>query len=150
VERHGAVHGPDDGSLLLALRRLRQADGQRAVHAFVAEVVDWLERRRDAGLSPVELAAESLARDPFRDWSVKRLAAAHGVSREHLSEVFRERFGAPPGAWLLERRLAYARELLSGTGLPVAEVARRCGLVCARRLSRALKRSAGVPASGLR
>ena len=150
VARHGAVHGPDDGGLLLQLRRLEPAAGQRAVHGFVAELSDGLERSRGAALSPVQRAAEALAREPFRDWSVKALAASHRISREHLSEVFRQRFGVPPGAWLLERRLAYARELLACTQLPLEAIAARCGLGCARRLSRALKRSSGVPASRLR
>lgn len=150
IARYGAIHGPDDGFILARMRRLRRDSPQAAVLAFVAELVDFIAAAHSARLSPVERAADRLAAEPFADWSVKRLAAESGVSREHLTEVFAARHGEPPGAWLLRRRLEHARELLRDTARPVGEVARLCGLGSARRLSRALVRAGHGSASAVR
>lgn len=53
-------------------------------------------------------------------------AIAFGVHPGHLSRVFRAH-GEGFTASLIRRRLERARHLLAGSGLPVAEVARRCG-----------------------
>lgn len=150
IERFGAIHGPDDGFLLARMRRLDRGSAQPAVMSFIAELVEFIASAHAARQSPVERAVARLAADPFADWSVKRLAAEAGVSREHLTEVFTQRFGESPGAWLMRRRLEHASELLRDTGRPIGEVARACGLGSARRLSRALARSGIGTASVVR
>lgn len=150
IERFGAIHGPDDGFLLARLRRLDRGSAQPVVLAFIAELVEFITATHAARQSPVERAIARLAADPCADWSVKRLAAETGVSREHLTEVFTARYGESPGAWLLRRRLEHASELLRETGRPVGEIARVCGLGSARRLSRALARTGAGTASTVR
>lgn len=138
--RHGAVHGPDQGFVLGAMRGLDAGSDARRVHGFIGELCHWLDHRRFETGSPVERAVGALEDEPFSDRGVAETAAMHGVSREHLNLVFRRRHGRPPGVWLLERRRARARELLADTPLRMSEVAERCGMGSARRLSRALRR----------
>jgi AraC-like DNA-binding protein len=73
------------------------------------------------------------------------LEVAHLAERAHLSaSQFAARcvahWGLPPLAWLRERRLARARRLRT-LGLPVAEVAARCGYRSPSALTAALRRS---------
>jgi AraC-like DNA-binding protein len=46
----------------------------------------------------------------------------------HVTTVVRRRTGRTVVEWITERRLTEARRLLTGTDLPVAEIARRVGL----------------------
>ncbi|GIL27907.1 GlxA family transcriptional regulator [Actinocatenispora comari] len=81
-------------------------------------VLDWAEARLDADLSVADLAAR-----------------LH-VSTRTLARRFADELGTSPGAWLLARRLARARDLLAGTDLPVEAVAARVGLRSAVNLRR--------------
>jgi AraC family transcriptional regulator len=71
------------------------------------------------------------------------VAAAHGLSREHLARAFRARTGEPPWAFVTRARLERARALLADPALPVAEVARLCGYASARVLARNLVAATG-------
>lgn len=57
---------------------------------------------------------------------VSAAAAALGVTREHLTRIFRLEVGLPPGAWLRHRRIERA-ELMLASGLDVGDVAARVG-----------------------
>jgi AraC-like DNA-binding protein len=57
--------------------------------------------------------------------------------------VFRQATGLPPHAWLKQRRLARARELLR-SGLPALEVAFNLGFADQSHLSRQFKQAYGV------
>lgn len=72
--------------------------------------------------------------------SVKELATAAGLSREHLTRVFASRYGMGPAAWLRKRRLEAARRWLVSTDLPLHEIALRCGFFSEQHFSRAFRR----------
>lgn len=57
---------------------------------------------------------------------VAAAATALGYSREHFTRSFRAQAGCSPGAWLRQRRIERADDLLAA-GVPVNEVARRVG-----------------------
>jgi AraC-like DNA-binding protein len=58
--------------------------------------------------------------------------------------VVRQRTGRTVVDWITERRMAEARRLLSGTDVPVAEIARRVGLPDAGYFARVFRRSHGT------
>jgi AraC family transcriptional activator FtrA len=127
VERdHGAAHA--------ALLAEHMAVSPRHDHAPVptgpADGLDGL----------LEWAGERLG----TSLSVADLAARLRVSPRTLARRFEERLGTSPGAWLLARRVAAARELLERTDLPVEAIATRVGLSSAVNLRRRFRRQLGT------
>ncbi len=85
-----------------------------------------------------------LAAKPGRGWRGRDLAAATGLSRAQLHRRFRAACGSTPGAELQRHRIRLAQDLLAEGRLPVAEVARRCGLRTSAGLWKSFQR-AGLP-----
>jgi AraC-like DNA-binding protein len=84
------------------------------------------------------------------DLAVEALAAAVHVTPAHLIRSFRDAQGVTPKAYLWERRVALAVDLLANTGLPLAAVAQRSGFRTAHHLSRRIRRATGLPPGALR
>ena len=82
--------------------------------------------------------------EPGRPVTVEQLAAAGGVSPATVARLFRRHLGTSPLAWVLDARVAAAKVLLTTTGLPVAQVARRAGFDDAYYFSRQFRRRTGV------
>ena len=59
--------------------------------------------------------------------SIDQYAAQCGMSKYHFAHRFREYVGQSPYAYLTALRMERALELLSGSEMPVADVARACG-----------------------
>jgi AraC family transcriptional regulator len=55
------------------------------------------------------------------------IAQQVGLSPFHFSRVFTKAVGQPPHAYLTEKRVAYAKELLEHSDFTVGEIARRTG-----------------------
>ena len=79
--------------------------------------------------------------------SLAQCAAAAAMSRFHFSRRFHEAFGLPPHAYLLQRRIERAADLLRHSRLPVGEIAAQCGFPEQSRFSSAFRRLKGVPPS---
>jgi AraC-like DNA-binding protein len=77
---------------------------------------------------------------------LETLAAAVGARPFSLLRAFREAYGLPPHAYLTQRRVERARELLDA-GHPPAEVAVASGFFDQAHLSRHFRRIVGVPPS---
>ena len=103
-----------------------------AAHAYIA--------RTYGGIKP----APSITRGGLAPWQLKRATeilranldgqiALSGVAREcklsvsHFVRAFKQTVGEPPYRWLLQQRIALARELLLHSGLPMVEIALKCG-----------------------
>jgi AraC-like DNA-binding protein len=100
---------------------------------------------------PVVAPAMALIhREPGRKWSVADLAAAVNVSVSSLDERFREAMGIPPIRYLTGWRMHLAQDLLTGTQLGVAAIARRVGYESEEAFSRAFKRKYAVSPSAWR
>nr|WP_243851312.1 helix-turn-helix transcriptional regulator [Modestobacter marinus] len=82
--------------------------------------------------------------------SVGELAALAAVSEFHFSRQFRLATGASPHQYVLSRRLARARQLLTATDLPIAVVAARCGFADQSHLTRHVRRALGTTPAALR
>lgn len=131
------------GKIARAARRgnpLLDVETAAAVH----ELLVALRRARadtDADGDPV-LAA--LARDAFLPLSVAEHAARHGMTPTELRTAVRRGAGCSPKDYLLGIRLGRAKELLVGTELPVAAVARRVGYDDPAYFSRLFTRRVGT------
>jgi AraC-like DNA-binding protein len=121
-----------------------------SAYALVVRLIAAGIDRGRAALPPVQRAINRLREDPLRDWSLKRLAAEHGVTREHLTRVFTDQLGQPPHAWLTRRRLDHAITLLRGSDLPLADVARQAGYGSPHTLARQVRRHTGLAPATLR
>ena len=86
-----------------------------------------------------ELLEAHLADPP----SLELLAAAVNLSPFHFARVFRQATGMPPHAWLKQRRLVKARELLKQGQAPAA-VAFSLGFADQSHLNRQFKQAYGI------
>lgn len=111
------------------------------IHAFVMQLY---ESPQAIGARPAsDRAIAAIRADPCAVRSLKEIAAAHGLSREHLARVFTARVGEAPWAFITRARLARAQALLADPALPVLDVARLCGYASARVLARNLLSATG-------
>lgn len=79
------------------------------------------------------------------DVSLAILANAVALSPFHLARSFRREFGTSPHAYLVERRLERAAELLTTTVLSVSQVSHRVGFGSPAHFARTFRRRFGVP-----
>jgi AraC family transcriptional regulator len=82
--------------------------------------------------------------------SVLRLADIAGTSRGKLIEWFKTSTGLSPHRYVLERRIAKARQLLAATCLPLPDVAYAVGFSSQSHMTAALRRAVGVTPSAYR
>lgn len=82
--------------------------------------------------------------------SVRQLAQRLGVSDRHLRRIFEASFGVSPLQYLQTRRLLSAKQLLTDTKLPVAQVARLSGYASVRRFNAAFAQHYSLNPSQLR
>lgn len=115
--------------LLIELARLAGdvvADLRRSGEPLLADVFAVIDRRQGEPLTLRDIAREV------------------GMTPGHLTTVVRRRTGRTVQEWIIEHRMARARALLEGTDLPVAEIARRVGLLDPGYFSRQFSREHGM------
>lgn len=98
-----------------------------------------------AGLSDPALARalREIHIDVARRWTVEQLARTAGMSRAVFAERFARKVGMPPMQYLLEWRMALAKDMLRGERPALAEVAERVGYQSASAFSTAFTRLTG-------
>ncbi|WP_063058749.1 GlxA family transcriptional regulator [Nocardia sienata] len=103
--------------------------------------------------------SDDLSTAATRAWALTRLAEPLGVaalasharmSPRTFSRRFRAETGLSPGAWLRDRRIDLARELLESADIPVDEVAQRSGLGSPDNLRHHMRRGLGMSPSAYR
>ncbi|SOJ53488.1 Arabinose operon regulatory protein [Mycobacterium simulans] len=115
--------------LLIELARLARdvvADLRRSGEPLLADVFAVIDRRHTEPLSLRDVAREI------------------GMTPGHLTTVVRRRTGRTVQEWIIERRMADARDLLAETDLPVAEIAVRVGMPDPGYFSRLFSRTHGA------
>jgi AraC-like DNA-binding protein len=128
---------------------------ERLVEVLLVEALRVLpsdaERERGllAGLADPALARplRAIHRDLARRWTVAELARTAGMSRAVFAERFARTVGMPPMQYLLEWRMATARNLLRREHPPLAELAARVGYQSASAFSTAFSRAMGCSPS---
>ncbi len=82
--------------------------------------------------------------------SIRQLAAHLGVSDRHVRRLFEAQFGVSPLQYLQTRRLLTAKQLLTDTDMPIAQVALSSGFGSVRRFSAAFLEHYRLNPTGLR
>lgn len=158
VERHGHIYPmPADEGII---RRLLNLRGQEAVGSVISAatgaqlVFDTLlalgaskEREHAAWHEehPLVRRFERAVSDHIgRDVDVSEMAQEIGVSREHLTRVFREQTGMTPYAYLVRRKMLHACRLLKNTSLSAKEISGMLGYAFPAHFSRTFKRLLGM------
>ena len=126
---------------LLALRILRMHSNVRESTSAAAQLLAPFRLRR-----AIDFIEEHLA-SPI---GVAEIATAAGISAYHFSRAFRQATGKPPYAYLLDRRLARARQLLGSTDASLTAVSTECGFNSLSQFSRSFSRGVGVTPTAYR
>lgn len=163
------LHGESGGVLRLQVPADRKTLWDSTIGSIESELTTRQESYRQAALAHLTLLLIELARlagdivDDLRrsgeplladvfavidrrlgeSLSLRDVAGEVGMTPGHLTTVVRRRTGRTVQEWIIERRMAEARELLAETDLPVGEVARRVGIADAGYFSRLFSRAHG-------
>ncbi|MDB5101797.1 MAG: helix-turn-helix domain protein [Cyanobacteria bacterium RYN_339] len=102
-----------------------------------------LARPMPAGDALVLRVVRRVLADHAEDLTVEGLAREVGLGARQLERRFQAEVGLAPRRFLIETRLAAAREMLVTSGLGLAAIAERTGFKDASRLSRAFSQAMG-------
>jgi AraC family transcriptional activator of pobA len=164
------VHGQSSGLLQLKVPQERQPVWANVIDSIEAELAGRQEGYRQAALALLTLLLIDIARlavdvvgdlrrsgEPLlaevftvidrrlgEPLSLRDVARELGITPGHLTTVVRRRTGRTVQEWIIERRMAEARSLLSDTELPVGEIARRIGMPDPGYFSRMFRRTHGT------
>jgi AraC family transcriptional activator of pobA len=164
------VHGQSSGLLHLKVPAARQPVWTAVIGSIETELAERQEGYRQAALAHLTLLLIDVARlagdvvgdlrrsgEPLlaevftvidrhrgEPLSLSDVARELGMTPGHLTTVVRRRTGRTVQEWIIERRMAEARSLLSDTELSVAEVARRVGMSDPGYFSRQFRRTHGA------
>ncbi len=139
--------------------QLREAESGAAfhLHQTLAQAI-FFEFLHRAGFSEeeerlpeaVERALSRIARDFGKALTLAELAAAGGVTAQHLGRLFRRNVRQSPIEYLWAFRVREGFRLLAETGLNISEIADRCGFRTPFHFSRLIKRQYGCSPRELR
>jgi AraC-like DNA-binding protein len=90
-------------------------------------------------------AIAAMHEDVARDWTVAALAKLCGVSRSGFATRFSKVVGVGPRRYLLEWRIALAKDELQGGAKSIAQIAFAVGFQSSSAFSSAFAREVGVP-----
>jgi AraC-like DNA-binding protein len=164
------LHGLSGGVLRLEVPASRRPLWDNAVSSIEAELTARQEGYRQAALAHLTLLLIDLARlavDVVGDLrrsgepvlaeafavidrrhteplSLRDVAREVGMTPGHLTTIVRRRTGRTVQEWIIERRMAEARNLLSENDIPIQEVARRVGIFDPGYFSRLFTRTHGM------
>lgn len=119
--------------LLVEALRFRSASAAREEQGLLAGLADPALAR----------ALREIHVDVARRWTVEQLARTAGMSRAAFAERFARKVGMPPMQYLLEWRVALAKDMLRTERPPLAAVAERVGYQSASAFSTAFTRLTG-------
>lgn len=163
------LHSQSGGLLRLEVPAARQTVWELAIASIEAELTGRGEGYQQAALAHLTLLLIDLARlagDVVGDLrrsgepvlaeafavidrrhteplSLRDVAREVGMTPGHLTTIVRRRTGRTVQEWIIERRMAQARNLLSETDIPIQEVARRVGIADPGYFSRLFRRTHG-------
>lgn len=132
-----AVHGHD-------LKIVRQSAIDDLLDGMTRHL-HWRQRGTTQAHLPLvaQRARDFLHANLTADIGLDDVAQASGCDRFRLTRAFKQAFGLPPHAYLIQLRLARARQLL-GRGLAPADIAADLGFADQSHLGRWFRRAYGV------
>jgi AraC-like DNA-binding protein len=107
----------------------------------------WLKAARDPQIGRTIIA---IHRAPAEPWTVEALARVAGMSRSAFSARFTDLVGVPAIQYLATWRMNLARELLTDTDRPLAQIAEDVGYVSEPAFHKAFRRVFGMPPGRMR
>ncbi len=94
--------------------------------------------------------ASHVAQNLAQPLPVEELARRAGMSRAHFVRQFTRAAGSAPSEYVFSQRMQLAAQLLDGSGMSVAEIARACGFGNANYFAKAFRRAFDVSPSAFR
>jgi AraC-like DNA-binding protein len=76
--------------------------------------------------------------------TLEQVAEVCELSVSHFARAFKQSFHRPPHQWLTERRVDRAKDLMTNSRAPLADIAIQCGFTDQSALNRSFKRIYGV------
>lgn len=130
---------------------------ERLAEVMLVEALRYRAQDADAqsrpglleGLADPNLANafRSIHADVSHHWTVADLAREAGLSRSTFSERFTQKVGMPPMEYLVQWRMAVAKDILQRLDMPLDRVAASIGYESASAFSTAFSRQVGRPPS---
>ncbi|HTA78187.1 MAG TPA: AraC family transcriptional regulator [Terracidiphilus sp.] len=98
------------------------------------------------GLSSLQMrrATEFLEAHLDGNVTLEQVAEVCELSVSHFARAFKQSFHRPPHQWLTERRVDRAKDLMTNSRAPLADIAIQCGFTDQSALNRSFKRIYGV------
>jgi AraC-like DNA-binding protein len=132
------LHADRSPAALLAMHALLC----RAVAATIAPAEP--PRTTPHALSAIAPAMRLAEERPGRPPAVAEMAAAAGVTPDHLARLFAAAIGQTPARWLQERRIALAAERLSAPGASIETIADELGFADRCHFAHVFRRVTGL------
>lgn len=111
-----------------AMDHIREQTHRSMMESFGQEYIDGLAKKSKGDYISVEDIAETYIKEHLdSDLSVKLVADAAFVSADHLTRVFKKRFGMTVTDYILDRRMKLASELLKKPDLSITMVSNSVG-----------------------
>jgi AraC family transcriptional regulator len=116
-----------------------------AAHAYIAHTYGGIKIAPSVvrgGLAPWQLhrATEMLKANLDGQIALSQVARECKLSVSHFVRAFKQTVGQPPYRWLLQQRIDTAKQLLLHSGLPMVEIALKCGFADQACFIRAFRR----------
>jgi AraC family transcriptional regulator len=120
-----------------------------AAHAYIARTYGGIQSAPTVvrgGLAPWQLnrATELLKANLDGQIALSQVAGECKLSVSHFVRAFKQTVGEPPYRWLLQQRMDAAKELLLHSGLPMVEIALKCGFADQACFIRAFRKLLGT------
>ena len=125
------------------LRFMSPFEGARLVTDILTDLGNYTSPDRSIKKAPTRLikhAQEYIHNNIDKAINVENVAEECGVSREHLSRVFKEQLGELPSDYIAKRRIRQACRFLVSSHLSCKEIALRVGYDSAVSFNRTFKR----------
>ena len=119
-----------------------------ALHEHIIHSYGGMPRRtlKSGGLASWQVSRirDFIEENLSRDVSIAELSADCQLSCSYFARAFRASLGMTPHQWLIKRRLARAKTLMSRSDAPLAEIAAACGFADQSHLGRHFVKHFGI------
>jgi AraC-like DNA-binding protein len=120
-------------------------EGARLVMDILTDLGNYTSSEENIRKAPTRLikhAQEYIHNNIDKTINIEDVAEECGISREHLSRIFKEQLNESPSSYLSKRRIRQACRLLVSSNLSCKEIAARVGYDSAVSFNRTFKRIA--------
>lgn len=153
LEIKNSAHKDANASILPYVKQIRDeymnkfTNYENMICALITQLLTHIYRKENKQInSDNEIAVIKNYIDEYytTNLSVARLAELSHYSEDHFCLKFKAAYHVSPKTYILEKRITLAKYLLSGTTLPLQEVALQCGYEDYTQFSQIFKIKVGV------